>query len=221
MAVKPFANAPHAAKSAIATSWLIGVQAGNTPNAVSEMKYLTVGEFTEYVRSNYGSMWNYRGECSNATPTDPVNNDYFLAVSTFAEDGTIYTANHLYAYNGNTWDDVSNVLNQYARQSALDQTNVAVAALEDRADTDESNITSLDERVTTLEQAAQSGYNYKGDCTYANLPTSGQQLGDMWYVTDRNDNYIWNGSVWRAQNNVGWAWVLQSDGNYKLGLLEH
>ena len=162
----------------------------------------------------------YRGDVSTL-PSDPVNGDWFFASASFTEGGVNYLVNHMYIYNGATWDDISDVFNQYARQSALDQTNADVAALEDRADTDESNITSLDGRVTTLEQAAQSGYNYRGDCTYANLPTSGQQLGDMWYVTDRNDNYIWNGSVWRAQNNVGWAWVLQADGNYKLGLLEH
>ena len=92
--------------------------------------------------------------------------------------------------------------------------------LQNNIDTLGSDVSILDERVDSLEQAAVSGYHYKGDCTYANLPSSGQQLGDMWYVTDRNMNYIWNGTTWRPADNIGWNWVLQADGNYKLGILE-
>lgn len=81
-------------------------------------------------------------------------------------------------------------------------------------------VDDLDTRVDSLEIAAQSGYHYKGDCNYAELPTSGQQLGDMWYVKDRTMNYIWNGTIWRPDDDIGWNWVLQPDGNYKLGILK-
>lgn len=47
-------------------------------------------------------------------------------------------------------------------------------------------------------------YRYKGSCTYANLPSSGQETGDVWNVTDEHDgvpagtNYAWNGTGWDA-----------------------
>ena len=124
-------------------------------------------------------------------------------------------------------------MKNYVNQDVVKKTDIAQSlgqqddkvpsnkAVDDSMNLLTSAVADVEERVTDIEQAVESGYKYKGDCTYANLPTSGQQLGDLWYVTDRNDNYVWNGSVWRPQNNVGWAWVLQADGNYKLGLLEH
>lgn len=89
---------------------------------------------------------------------------------------------------------------------------------DDRFNADEAAVTAIDERLTTIETAVQSGYSYKGDCTYANLPSSGQALGDMWYVTDRNNGYVWNGSAWRAMSDVGIAWILCADGNYRIGI---
>ena len=43
---------------------------------------------------------------------------------------------------------------------------------------------------------------YKGSCTYAALPSSGQAVGDVWNVTDAHGttpagtNYAWDGSAW-------------------------
>lgn len=43
---------------------------------------------------------------------------------------------------------------------------------------------------------------YKGSCTYAQLPTTGQQVGDVWNVTDAHGsapagtNYAWTGTAW-------------------------
>lgn len=43
---------------------------------------------------------------------------------------------------------------------------------------------------------------YKGSCTYAQLPSTGQQVGDVWNVTDAHGttpagtNYAWNGTAW-------------------------
>lgn len=45
-----------------------------------------------------------------------------------------------------------------------------------------STITSLDTRVSAVENALNSvtgAYVYKGSCTYANLPSSGQAIGDV------------------------------------------
>ena len=70
-----------------------------------------------------------------------------------------------------------------------------------------STITSLGDRLDLVEAAvgAVSGaYVYKGSRTYANLPSSGQEIGDVYNVTDAHDgvpagtNYAWNGSAWDA-----------------------
>jgi hypothetical protein len=47
-------------------------------------------------------------------------------------------------------------------------------------------------------------YRYKGSCLYAELPASGEVVGEVWNVTDANGdypagtNYAWNGSEWDA-----------------------
>ena len=70
-----------------------------------------------------------------------------------------------------------------------------------------STITALDTRVTAVEAAVGAvagAYVYKGSCTYANLPSSGQATGDVWNVTDAHSdvpagtNYAWNGTTWDA-----------------------
>lgn len=38
---------------------------------------------------------------------------------------------------------------------------------------------------------------YKGTvATYAELPTSGQSIGDVWNVTENGHNYAWSGTAW-------------------------
>lgn len=46
-----------------------------------------------------------------------------------------------------------------------------------------------------------NGLNYKGTTTYSALPTSGNNVGDFYYVTDGDGtngegNYAWNGTAW-------------------------
>ena len=44
-----------------------------------------------------------------------------------------------------------------------------------------------------------SAYNYKGSkATYAELPTSGNAIGDVWNVETDGMNYAWNGTEWDA-----------------------
>jgi hypothetical protein len=180
MAVKPFANAPHAIET-ITGDWLVGIQVGSATGSagVAQMKYLRLIELADWVKVNFGQMWRYRGECSSATPTDPMNGDYFVATASF----DTFEANHIYAYNGNTWDDVSNVLTQYAQQT---------------------QVTEIDNRLTTVEITVASitaGVVFKGDCTYAELlaiqnPVNGWE----YWVTDRNAFYIYSSdeSAWRS-----------------------
>lgn len=200
MAIRPFANAPHADKNSIATNWLIGVQTGNTPNAVNQMKYLTVDEFTAYVRSTYGSMWNYRGDFSSATPTDPEVNDYFVCTGNFTEDGQSFVSGHVYAYNGNTWGDVSNVFLQYVKQSDFETLSDDVDAIDDR-------LTEAEQRID-----AMTGMVFKGDTTRANLPTaSASNQGWVYYLTDESIYVASNGTQWVTVMNYVVQTITEGD----------
>lgn len=39
-------------------------------------------------------------------------------------------------------------------------------------------------------------FNFKGDTTYASLPTSGNKLNDTYYCSDEKCRYTWNGEGW-------------------------
>lgn len=53
-------------------------------------------------------------------------------------------------------------------------------------------------------------YTYKGSKdTYANLPATGNNVGDVWNVEDTGTNYAWNGTDWDSLS----ANVLDSTGN--------
>lgn len=43
-------------------------------------------------------------------------------------------------------------------------------------------------------------FNFKGSCTYANLPSSSNQQNDTWYVTDKKCRYTWTGSAWKQSS---------------------
>lgn len=53
-----------------------------------------------------------------------------------------------------------------------------------------------------VEASISAVLTYKGSCTYATLPTTGQQVGDVWNVTDAHGttpagtNYAWDGTAW-------------------------
>lgn len=39
-------------------------------------------------------------------------------------------------------------------------------------------------------------FNFKGDTTYASLPTSGNEINDTYYCSDKKCRYTWNGKGW-------------------------
>lgn len=48
-----------------------------------------------------------------------------------------------------------------------------------------------------ISQEMTSAMHYKGQvATYADLPTTGMQVGDVYNVADTGDNYAWNGTSW-------------------------
>ena len=65
-----------------------------------------------------------------------------------------------------------------------------------------TDFATSEEVADAIAAAVGSVFVYKGSCTYANLPSSGQKKGDTWNVTDAHGgypagtNYAWDGSNW-------------------------
>ena len=99
----------------------------------------------------------------------------------------------------------SNLFSQYrtsANQDAIDnQIKSGIANLQStKADkattlagygiTDAYTKTEVDAKVSSV-------YRFRGSvATYANLPTTGQVVGDVWNVEDTGANYAWSGTEW-------------------------
>ena len=184
---KPFANSQPITPSLISGDWLLGIQTGNSTgdNGLPQMKYIKLSQLTDWVRSNFGEMWRYRGGFSASLPSDPQDGDYFLATATFSVGADTYTKDHLYAYNGSSWDDISDILTQYASQS---------------------QVTDIDDRLTVVEvkvDAMGDGVVYKGEvATYADLAgIVDPKTGWEYFVTANASFYIYNGSSWDQIDN--------------------
>lgn len=50
-------------------------------------------------------------------------------------------------------------------------------------------------------------FNFKGDCLFADLPSTGNEQNDTYFVTDKNRRYTWNGSEWRPSSMDETAYV--------------
>lgn len=69
-----------------------------------------------------------------------------------------------------------------------------------------TDFATTSEVQSAIDAAIGSVYVYKGSCTYAELPSTGNKAGDTWDVTDEHTesgktypagtNYAWNGSAW-------------------------
>ena len=65
-------------------------------------------------------------------------------------------------------------------------------------------ITAADmNRIEDGVNSSQSMYNFKGKCTYAELPVEGNNVNDTWYVKDRKTSYTWNGTEWCETGDSG------------------
>lgn len=51
--------------------------------------------------------------------------------------------------------------------------------------------------ITYIDEKQASAMEYKGSvASYENLPTTGNNKGDVWNVNDTGNNYAWDGSAW-------------------------
>ena len=185
---KPFANSAQITYSLVNGDWLLGIQTGNSTGdaGLPQMKHIKLSQLSDWVRGTYGQIWRYRGPFSASLPSDAQANDYFLATATFTVDGVTYTKDHLYAYNASgTWDDISDILTQYASQA---------------------QVTDIDDRLTVAEEKIDSmgdGIVYKGEvATYADLAgIVDPQTGWEYYVTADAAFYVYNGASWDQIDN--------------------
>ena len=90
---------------------------------------------------------------------------------------------------------VSDLTNDSGFQTANDVDGAIADALANSGDAYQTE-SDVDSKIST---AITGVYTYKGSvASYANLPASGNETGDVWDVQDTGMNYAWTGSAWDA-----------------------
>ena len=90
---------------------------------------------------------------------------------------------------------VSDLTNDSGFQTANDVDGAITDALANSGDAYQTE-SDVDSKISS---AITGVYTYKGSvASYANLPSSGQEVGDVWDVQDTGINYAWTGTAWDA-----------------------
>ena len=111
-------------------------------------------------------------------------------------------------------NDINGIKTNIGSLSNLDTTakGTIVAAINEVKTSADGKMTSaqVDSKITAakaglatetyVNNKVSSVYKYKGSKdTYASLPTTGNTVGDVWNVVDKNgQNFAWTGSAWDA-----------------------
>ena len=145
----------------------------------------------------YSDLLNTPSLASIATTgewSDIVNKPSFAAVATSGEYSDLLNTPTLATVAGT--GEYSDLLNTptvdqtYNALSANAQSGTAVAGLI-------ANYMTSSEVTNAITNAISTVYKYKGSvATYADLPSSGQQVGDVWNVESDGHNYAWTGTEW-------------------------
>lgn len=69
-----------------------------------------------------------------------------------------------------------------------------VQKLAEVAESNRSYEKLLDTKADKVDVSAP--FNFKGETTYASLPTSGNEINDTYYCSDKKCRYTWNGKGW-------------------------
>lgn len=141
------------------------------------------------------------GNVDNTSDIDkPVSNAQATAINNaVSEHNTSDTAH-------------SNLFSQYRTSESQDNIDSNLQSQITNNDTDITNLQNTKaDKATTLagygitdaytktevDAKVSSVYRFRGSvATYANLPTTGQVVGDVWNVEDTGANYAWSGSEW-------------------------
>lgn len=94
-----------------------------------------------------------------------------------------------------TKEDVDDKLSQKADSSSVYDKGTIDSKFDAKAD--KSDTYTKTEVDTVVNQKIAGVYKVKGSVeTYNDLPSSGQQAGDVWNVLDTGANYVWTGDAW-------------------------
>lgn len=165
--------------------------------ASGEHSHAGGGQFTESVGANsfaYGANVHANAENSSAFGYETVAhapNSFVVGKDNKLSDDALFIVG-----NGVDWNNRS----------------TAFEVLKDGRAKVQSAPTEADDvvRKKELDSALTSVYTYKGSKdTYANLPATGNNVGDVWNVEDTGTNYAWSGTNWDSLS----ANVLDSTGN--------
>lgn len=67
----------------------------------------------------------------------------------------------------------------------------------------ETGLASGDQVYDAINSALTSALVYKGvKATVAELPSTGQKVGDLWHVTENGGEYAWDGSAWQEMGSI-------------------
>ena len=165
---------------------------------VTDVQYPSMNDIAKVALSGeYSDLIN--------TPTIPTVDQVYNASSTNAQSGTAVAgliANYsrtdafsTVAFSGD-FADLTNVpaaatVDQvYNASSTNAQSGTAVAGLI-------ANYMTSSEVNSAISNAISTVYKYKGSvATYDKLPSSDQQVGDVWNVESDGHNYAWTGTEW-------------------------
>ena len=120
-----------------------------------------------------------------------MNNEKFLN-----KTGLTYYHNRvktIFAEKSEIPTDVSELTNDSGFQTSSDVSSAISTAL---ANGNDPYVTDS-EVDTKIDSALTSAMTYKGTvATYADLPSSGNKIGDFYNVTANGKNYAWDGTSW-------------------------
>lgn len=162
-----------------------------------------------------GSLSNYLTK-TDASNTYETKIDAATKKTDAISSAKTYTDNEIAKLTGTTEGSLQNQIT--ANKSAIEGNSNNIKALSagtaekitalegTTADTSASKSIAgakkyADEKIAT---AVSSVYKVKGTCKYAQLPASGEAIGDVWNVTDTHDNvpagtnYVWTDKGWDA-----------------------
>lgn len=143
------------------------------------------------------------------TLTTTAKNNLVAAINEI--DGHQDSADSMIQGQGN---DINGIKTNIGSLSNLDTTakGTIVAAINEVKTSTDGKMTSaqVDSKITAakaglatetyVNNKVSSVYKYKGSKdTYGSLPTTGNAVGDVWNVVDKNgQNFAWTGSAWDA-----------------------
>ena len=89
----------------------------------------------------------------------------------------------------------------------IDEYGREIRSLPEQVSKNQTDIATLDSNLVALAALVQNALagvlHYKGSvATYGDLPTSGQEVGDVYNVIDTGANYAWDGSAWDELGSI-------------------